>query len=621
MLGLRQKLLVGFGGLLLIICVIGVKNIIQVTDLGGAIDSILRENYESVLACQTMKESLERMDDGALSIILGDRREGLRAIDQEAVRFEKALNIELNNITLKDEGRMAQHLKGLYEQYKNTILSMEESSLSREQLRRIYFTDLKRLFGEIKNSADTILTMNQKNMYNENLKAKAKRAIARHEMYILLIIGASVALVYVFLIGKWILRPIKHLKASVDEIRRGNLDLVVTSNTRDEIGQLSDAFNEMTASLRELRRSDEAKLSRMQQSTQQTFNSLTGAVALVDIEGNVEISTDTAGSIFGLRRGAKIANLHIPWMSDLFRDALSGSQPTAGPKSAPIIQHFVNAQEHYFQPTAAPILNSWKQVTGAILVMNDVTRQLEQDELKREFLSTVSHQLKTPLTSVRMALHILLEEKIGSLTPKQADLLTAAREDSDRLYGVIENLLDISRIEAGKIEMNLQSVPAGQLIQPALESFMASARDRNVELNMTLQENIPEVMADPIQIEHVFANLLTNALKYTSAGGTITISAETEQEHVRFLVSDTGTGIPAQYLPHVFDQFFRVPGQEMKTGTGLGLTIVREIVQAHDGTVRAESTPGKGSVFSFTIPRSDRVTSFTNEKEEQTWLI
>jgi signal transduction histidine kinase len=140
-------------------------------------------------------------------------------------------------------------------------------------------------------------------------------------------------------------------------------------------------------------------------------------------------------------------------------------------------------------------------------------------------------------------------------------------------------------------------------------------------LSLVLPDNTPDVVADTTQIEHVFANLLTNALKYTPAGGKITISAETEKEHVRFLVADTGSGIPKEYLSQVFDQFFRVPGQETKTGTGLGLTIVREIVQAHEGTVRAESTPWKGSTFSFTIPRSDRIKSLTKEEDEQTWLI
>ena len=621
MLSLRQKLLVGFSGLLLIIALIGVKNIVQVTDLGGAIDSILKENYRSVIACQDMKEALERMDDGALSIILGSRKEGIQAIDKKTLDFEKALNIELNNITVEGEGEMAHHLQGLYSQYKSAILTMEDSSLPPDKLRKIYFTVLNPLFGEIKTTADKILTMNQNNMYDEKQHARMKAAIARHEMYVLLLMGAVFAVGYMFLIGKWILRPIKSLTQSVDEIRQGNLDLVVKSNTHDEIGHLSVAFNEMTAGLRELRRKDEDKLIRIQQSTQQTFNSLPNAVAMVDLDGKVEIATETAGNIFGLKRNVQIRNMHTQWMNDIFKDALAGNHMPSQTKAAPIIQHFVNAEEHYFQPTAVPIWNNWKQMTGVILVFNDVTKQLEQDELKREFLSTVSHQLKTPLTSVRMALHILLEEKIGSLTPQQADLLIAAREDSERLYGVIENLLDISRIESGKVAMNLQSVSSGQLILKAAESFRSSAKDQGIELDTALPEDLPDVMVDTTQIGHVFANLLTNALKYTPAGGRITIFAQAAKEHVRFGVTDTGKGIPAQYLPQVFDQFFRVPGQETKTGTGLGLAIVKEIVEAHEGVVSIESTVEAGSTFSFTLPRTDKIKSLTSEKEEQTWLM
>jgi signal transduction histidine kinase len=335
----------------------------------------------------------------------------------------------------------------------------------------------------------------------------------------------------------------------------------------------------------------------------------------------VEISTETASKTFGLKRGVQIQGLHVKWMNDLFKEALASDPAQMQKKSAPVIQHFVNAEEHYFQPTAVPILNKWKQMTGVILVLNDVTEQMEQDELKREFISTVSHQLKTPLTSVRMALHILLEEKIGSLTPKQADLLIAAREDSERLHGIIDNLLDISRIESGKIEMNIQPVSPAQLVLKAAESFRSSAHDHGVELATELPDDLPHVSADTIQISHVFANLISNALKYTASGGKIIVSAQADRELVSFKVSDTGQGIDVQYLPRVFDRFFRVPGQEMETGTGLGLAIVKEIVEAHEGTVNVESTIGIGSTFSFTLPRSDRIKVLTSEKEEQTWLM
>ena len=145
-----------------------------------------------------------------------------------------------------------------------------------------------------------------------------------------------------------------------------------------------------------------------------------------------------------------------------------------------------------------------------------------------------------------------------------------------------------------------------------MESYRAAARQRGVELKTDLPGDLPDVWADTVQIGHVFANLLFNALKYTDSGGAITVSAQTDEEKVRFLVSDTGKGIPEQYLPRVFDRFFRVPGQEEESGIGLGLSIVKNIVEAHGGTVSVESRTGEGSTFTFTLPRADKVTKDTS---------
>ncbi|HVO68254.1 MAG TPA: ATP-binding protein [Syntrophales bacterium] len=611
MLGLRHKLLLGFGGLLLIIALIGIQSITKVTTLGGAIDVILKENYQSVLACQDMKESLERMDSGALFIISGSEKEGREAIDGNVPVFEKALQIELNNITLPGEGEKAAHLRELFGRYRTMIQAIGDKTLSAERRRQIYYTDLFPLFREIKDTANVILTMNQQNMYDENQSARHKAARAREQMYFLLLLGAIVAIAYMFLIGKWILRPINRLTQSVDEIKQGNLDLVVASNTRDEIGHLSAAFNEMTASLREIRRSEELKLVRMQHSTQETFNNLPDVAATIDLEGRVEVSTETARNIFGLNRGVQIQILPYKWMTDLFREALKGDQTLMNQDNISLIQHFINTEEHYFRPTAAPILNNRKEVTGVILILKDVTEQLEHDELKRGVISTVSHQLKTPLTSIRMALHLLLDEKLGPLTAKQADLLITAREDSDRLNRILENLLDLSRIVSGKVAMELHTAQPHQMVLESVESYRAAARQRGIELKTELPDDLPDVWADTLQIAHAFANLLFNALKYTESGGTVTVSARADEGHVRFLVSDTGKGIPEQYLPKVFDRFFRVPGQETESGIGLGLAIVKEIIEAHGGSVSVESRTGEGSVFSFTLPRTDKVSKDT----------
>jgi signal transduction histidine kinase len=602
MFSLRQKLLLVFGGLLLIIVLISIQSIVKVTDLGNAIDIILRENYQSVIACQKMKESLERIDSGALFILSGSEKEGRRAIEGNVPEFEKALQTELDNITLPGEGERATRLQELFVQYRALLQSTVDKTVSPEKRRQIYYTELFPLFRDIKDTADQILNMNQQNMYEANQHARLKAATAREQMYFLLFLGAIVAVAYMLLIGKWILRPIRSLTQSVDEIKQGNLDLVVRSDTRDEIGHLSQAFNEMTASLREIRRVEELKLVRLQHSTQETFNNLPDVATVVDLEGRVEVSTETARNTFGLNRGVQIKILPYKWMTDLFRDALKSDKMSMNQDNIPLIQHFINTEEHYFRPTAAPILNSRKEVTGVILVLKDVTEQLEHDELKRGVISTVSHQLKTPLTSIRMALHLLLEEKVGSLTPKQADLLIAAREDSDRLDRILENLLDMSRIASGKVAMELQASQPHQMILTAVESYRAAARQRGVELKTDLPDDLPDVLADTIQIAHVFANLLFNAMKYTDSGGMITLAAQTEQEHVHFSISDTGKGIPADYLPNIFDRFFRVPGQEHETGTGLGLSIVKEIVEAHGGSVSVDSHVGEGTTFSFTLP-------------------
>jgi NtrC-family two-component system sensor histidine kinase KinB len=202
---------------------------------------------------------------------------------------------------------------------------------------------------------------------------------------------------------------------------------------------------------------------------------------------------------------------------------------------------------------------------------------------------------------------LLLEEKVGALTPKQTELLVAAREESERLYGILNGLLDINRMESGRAALDFRQVPTPSLVTEALEPFEADFMDKGVSLVSQSQYDLPDAWADVARVNHVFANLLSNALRYTSAGGRVTVRATADEQWVRFSVSDTGSGIPAEHLPRVFEPFFRVPDQDVGTGAGLGLSIAKEIVEAHGGTITAESRPGEGSTFVFTLKRADRV--------------
>jgi NtrC-family two-component system sensor histidine kinase KinB len=611
MLGIRQKLSLGFGGLLVIILILGIQAIIQIARLGESIDVILRENYRSVIASQEMKEALERMDSGILFTLLGYPQEGAEFIRANESVFEKALQVELNNITLSGEREKAYHVQELFEKYKKVLKATEDPNKPAADRQRIYITRLFPLFQDIKATATQILDMNQQNMSDANDWARNRAATSRKYMYILLLAGGLVAAGFVIFTGKWILRPIERLIRSAEEIKSGNLDLVVPVESKDEVGRLSESFNAMAEGLRAIRRSDQAKLVRIQDSTQHAFNSLPDAVAVLDLEGRVEVATESAKTVFGLRPGTLVRSLPLKWLSDLYDNVLQHGQPLGPNHSGTAIQHFDKGEERFFRPMVVPILDAEKQPTGVVITLKDVTEQRLQDELKRGVISTVSHQLKTPLTSMRMAIHLLLEEQVGPLNEKQAELLVAAREDSDRLHEILNNLLDISRIESGKAQMEFHAVFPRELALEAIEPFRIAAKDQGVTLEVELPEDLPQILADKTRISHVFGNLITNALKYTPAGGKVTVSARAEEKEVVFSIADTGQGIPSAYLPRVFEQFFRAPGQGPQAGAGLGLAIAKQIVQAHGGTVTVESAEGKGSTFSFTLSRVDPI----SEKE------
>ncbi len=604
MLGIRQKMSFGFGGLFLILCLVGIQSILLLTDLSESIELILRENYRSVIACQDMKEALERMDSAALFTLLGHDAEAKSLIAENSRKFASALKVELNNITLPGELEQATAIEDLFREYEHTLSEVLDASKPLDRRRNIYFRVLLPLFAKVKSTANLVLLMNQANMSEANERARHEATSARHSMIVLLAIAAALASAFIVLTGKWILRPITLLTESAEEIRQGNLDLVVHSNSRDEIGRLSRTFNEMAESLRGIRRSDRARLLRVQRSTEQAFRHLPQALAVADLTGRIEVATETAKTDFDLIPDFDIGDSSVEALGSLFHEAIRTAQPAVSGNGHTLIQRFISGEERFFRPKAIPILDRDKLPTGVILILEDVTQQHREEELKKGVIATVSHQLRTPLTSIRMTIHVLLEERLGKLTEKQVDLLLGAREEGERLYGIIEQLLQLSRIESGKLAMNVESVSPHELLFETVEGFRRSAQDGGITLLTDMPPDLPPVQTDRLLVHQVFGNLLSNALKYTEPGGQVTVSARADAEFVWFSVVDTGKGIPSQYVQRILEQFFRVPGQASDTGVGLGLAIVKQIVDAHGGLVSVESQEGKGSMFTFSLQRS-----------------
>ncbi len=310
--------------------------------------------------------------------------------------------------------------------------------------------------------------------------------------------------------------------------------------------------------------------------------------------------------------------LRRPCASPL-EDALQKHRPFLTQAFDQTVTFRYNGEDRAYLPQILPIQDPFGSTLGAAVVLTDVTRFRLLDQIKSDLVATVSHELKTPLTSVRLVLHLLLEETIGPLTPKQTELLIDARDNAERLLNMIEHLLALARLEEGRDSLQFQQEAPQALLQAAADNVRPRAEAKRVELIVNDASQLPPVAADPVRLGHALNNLLDNALTYTDQGGRITLFADLDDGVVRLTVADTGVGIPAENLAHVFDKFFRVPDQSRGHGTGLGLAIVREIVQAHGGQIHCESKLGRGTVFRLTLPvwKEDRLTTETQRHREE----
>ncbi len=608
MIGIGKKLMLGFGGLLAVVVLLGVLTMSQIDALGNAIEVILRENYRSVVACQEMKESLERMDSGLLFTLAGHEAQGRALIENHAAGFRIALTAAQGNITLAGEGEQVERIGALFEKYTAAIPAAIDATRPLEARRADYFATLFPLFDRIKATAQQVLLMNQTNMNEANNRARRLAAHAHRRMLAAILLSVLLALVLGYLVRWWILRPIQRLIDSTHEIRQGNLDLVLENRSRDEIGHLSRAFNEMAAALRQTRHQERLHLARSQRATGEVFKALPSAVAVLDLDGRVEMATETATRHFGLRPGVAAGGPGFEWLPELRRKALGENRAAAPGPEGELVQRFIENREHFFQPAVVPIPSGpgSSEPTGTALILKDVTQEIEQRELKRDVISTVSHQLKTPLTALRMSLHLLLEERVGALNAKQTELLLAAREESERLVAFIGDWLDLDRIASGKAQLSLQPAAPRTLVQEAMEPVLAASRDKGVALVNATSDDLPEVLADASKIRQIFLNLFSNALRFTPAGGTITVQAFPEERHVRFSVQDSGAGIPPEHLEHIFEPFYRGAEGDDPSGVGLGLAIVKQLVEAHGGGIGVESHAGRGTTVSFTLARAGK---------------
>ena len=602
---LRTKLVTAACGPLLILLAVGVITVRTIGASSGKLQAVINQDRHSVVACMNMRQAIEQIERD-LQVYLWDGKVAMPDVKPEVLKFAGNLARQQENASLPGEIVLTRELAKSWEAFRIDLESFQKSH-DLNARRGVYLTRLSPRSGAILDSTQQIIESNLDNMIFSDAQFQVRDAATNREVMALVLAGIGLGLVFIIITGPSVTGPISDLTRSVKEIQQGNLDLVVTGWPGDEIGELAAAFNDMTSTLREFRRTNRARLIRSQQATLSALNSIPDAVIICNPTGGVEISNEFAQDLFDIKAGTTIESVENEKIRELFERALVERRPVPQKTYESAIQIFKDGEERFFLPEAVPMLDEARRLIGVTLILSDVTRLRQIDEVKSGMISTVSHELKTPLTSIRLATHVLLNENLGPLTPKQAELVVAARDDSDRLYRIIENLLDIHKLESGASKFEIAPVSPEQLVLSVIEEMRPAFADRGVSLALDLPGDIPEVLADRLRLEIVFSNLLNNGLKFTPPGGKVQVSARMENELVHFCVEDTGTGIPEEHLPHIFEKFFRAPGHGPQSTTGLGLAIVKEIIEAHGSRIEVTSKPGEGARFSFTLKPADTV--------------
>jgi signal transduction histidine kinase len=597
---LNRRLLLGISPLLVIFLAVGIYGIYLFTKLGGAIDVILRENYRSVVYAQKMKEASEQMDAGLLFALGGEESKGKELFQQAVPEFEKSSDDEAKNITLPGEGDLEARIRQLHAKYldlANKFFALPPADAAR---RTLYWNELRPACIDVKETASRIAESNQDNMVKANDEARKLSRDSSSCMIVALAAGFITATGVIYHLSRSIVQPVLNLTESARQLGEGNLEQHVPVQSGDEVGKLAEAFNKMASRLRDYRQSTTERILLAQQTTESALRAFPDPIFVFSAEKEIQLQ-NAAADDFVQHLGGNV--LLLKPLSAYIDESLKGAadfQPTSFDKAI-----LVNAGEgeKFYLPRVLTMKRESGAVRGVVLALQDVTRFRVADDVKTNLIATVSHELKTPLTSMQMAVYLLLEEKVGPLNPKQTELLLAARANSDRLFEMVEDLLDLARFEGGAGLIEKKPFSSRQLVQDIADRERELVTSRGLHLKVATEANLPSVLVSRARIDQVFANFISNAVKHSSADGTITLSAKRDGlRDVRFSVRDEGPGIPANLHRRIFDKFYRVAETGGDDGAGLGLSIAREIVLAHSGAIGVESEPGKGSEFYFTLP-------------------
>lgn len=456
-----------------------------------------------------------------------------------------------------------------------------------------------------------IFWINLVNKETSSFQAMPYAAVLLFLLVILVFFGLSV------LLSRQILRPLELLKQWSDYVGLGNLNERLKIKTGDEIEELSNSFNLMASSMedaiRGLEKSREEILIEKNKLATVIYSIADGVIA-IDSKYNIILFNKAAEALTGFTE-VEVSGRPVGDILKVFKEnqeiTVNQYCPISAPNARGVLFEDKGLQIHgkdekkWYVDLAVGTIHNENASLGCILTLRDVTKEKELEAMKLDFVTMTAHELRTPLTAIKGYLAILKEpEKLKE--GEQEEYLNKLSKSTERLGGLVENVLNIARIEQGGLALNLESVKLPGLVQEMVSEIEGQAKEKQISVTFDKPTDLlPEVKADKLRISQVVLNLLSNAVHYTNSGGKIRVWIERSGDSLIAHVLDTGVGIPEHSIPHLFTKFYRVPSTSLiqqDKGNGLGLYITKSIIDMHKGKVWVESEVGKGSTFSFSLP-------------------
>lgn len=595
---LRTRLYLGLLPLLLVLVATGYYSIFVSRQLAGSIQRDLVTNYGSLIAYQQLREVAGHLNRSFMLPTTRDpigsrqRFEDLRGTFQRLLMEQSMASAgksRAERIEALDEA-----FQRLVEQGRAVLDAGGRGSLQMDRSNEMsYFATLKAI--------DDLALHDYRSAQMAAAEARKLAATTNQVITWGVVVALVVSVFLAWRVASSVLKPVRAITESAVALGEGNLDREVPVTSRDELGQLAKAFNTMAVHLRAYRDATMAKVLRTQRTMEATLTSAPDPVFVIGTDGTHEVRNPAAEQI---AQSPEFAGGFPPALAEPLARVIATGEHYLPTDYGRIVTLRIAREDRHYLPRILAIGDKLTDFKGAAVILQDVTKFRLLDDVKTNLVGTVSHELKTPLTSLRMAVYLLLEQNVGDLTGKQRELLEGARDDADRLLRILDSLLDMARLEGGASALERREVAVSALLDDIAREVQLSIENAGQRLTVSVDPELAQrsVWVDTERIRHVFINLLTNASKYSPDGSAISLTATPAPlNFVRFAVRDNGPGIEPESVARVFDRFFRAPGQA-KSGAGLGLAIAREIVVAHGGSISCSSVIGRGTEFAFLIP-------------------